>query len=200
MLSHHVEIIVELIDQVVDFRKLNFDDEGIRQLSMLSWNYQIVSLRNEHFDMIVTISKIMLSCIEGLLFYYLICGWLLLHLILPSGISFGFSICIVADAFIFPFDDEIRLAMVSFFFDQWIFTYVFEHLFSFFFIFLPLQNVIISWFILESFQNQLIFFCYFHQFSFSGISIQTSSLTSSCCQWSQNTICSAHHQRSVAST
>ena len=131
---------------------------------MLSRNYEVISLRNQHFNIIWSIPQIINSSIKSFLFDYLISSkWVRLHLVLSLSITSGLFIESIANActFNFLFNNEIRLAVNStFFINQRVFTDVLQHTFSVDFISLPSGNVIIGRFILQSLKNQLIFLCY----------------------------------------
>ena len=131
---------------------------------MLSRNYEVISLRNQHFNIVWSISQIIDSCIKSFLFDYLISRKLVrLHLVLSLSITSGLFIECITNActFNFLFNNEIRLAVNStFFINQRVFTDVLQHTFSVDFISLPSGKVIIGRFILKSLKNQLIFLCY----------------------------------------
>ena len=120
---------------------------------MLGGYDQIVSLRYEHFDSVISIAEIMFTIIQSFLLNDLILLILQLHLILSGCVPSCFLIESVTHAgtLLFLFYDEIWLVINSFFLNQWVFTNSFQNICSIFFIFLPSRYVIICRLVLKPF-------------------------------------------------
>ena len=120
---------------------------------MLSGYNQIISLRYEHFDSVISITKIMLTIVQSFLFDNLVLLILQLHLILSRCVPSCFLIESVTYActLLFLFDDEIWLVIIAFFLNQRVFTNSFQNICSIFFIFLPSRYVIVCRLVLKPF-------------------------------------------------
>ena len=125
---------------MVDFAVFDFDDERVWEFHVLGGNHEIIGLRNQHFNVVCSISKIVYSSIKCFLFDYLISRKLIrLHLILPLRITSSFLVKGISNTSTFNFflNNEIWLAVHTFFIDQRVFTDVLENVFSLNFFFLP---------------------------------------------------------------
>lgn len=98
-------------------------------------------------------------------------------------------------AFTLLFNDEVRLsATEQFLTQQGILTYVFQNLLSVNVFFLPSCDVIICLFVLKTLQNSLVFLCDFHEFPFSGITVETSPCTYRACCLKSDECWFWHHE------
>lgn len=155
MICHHRKIVLEFVNQVLYFWVLDFNNERVRQFGVLCRYYKIISLRNQHFDIVHSVSQIMITNVQCFFFDYLVCSKMsrLYVGVLTGSISSSFLIeCISYTlTLLLLFNDEIWLSLIAFIFDQWVLAYVFQYFLAAFFFFLPFWDVIIGWFILQSF-------------------------------------------------
>ena len=141
---------------MLDLSCFNFNDEWIWKVFVLSRYDQIVLLRNEHFNVVITIAKFMLTDIERLLFDNLITEesiWPNLGWITSTCISFSFLIkCLSSALTLFLLlNNEIRLTVLRYailFFNQWEFTDISQHFFTGVFLFLPVTNIVTGFLLL----------------------------------------------------
>ena len=119
---HKVKIVIEFLDQLADFGCLYLDDERIGQLYVLCWNDQVVGLWNEHLNLVETIAEVMLTCIQRLLFYYLVhVLWIRLYFV-GSWVALNFLIKLAScrTSLLFPYDEIWAFIIVK----ERVFAYV----------------------------------------------------------------------------
>ena len=88
VICHRHVVVLKLVHQVTHLDVFNFDYERVWQLGVLRRNHEVVCLGNQHFYVVKTVTKIVVSIVQSLLFDNLIGSEMSsLHWILASLIS-----------------------------------------------------------------------------------------------------------------
>ena len=144
MISYHLSVILELVEQVIDLGTLDLDDEGVWHLGVLSRNDQVIGLREEHLDIVDAIAEVSLAHINS---FFLDNGVLVTSLL--RGITFSLLVEAATSGtgrlLLLSYDEVwlgkwvlVSAALVG------VLTNVLEQPFPRIFLLLPLRHIIIS--------------------------------------------------------
>ena len=144
---------------------------------MLSRYDQVICLWYEHFNLVHTIAKIMLTRIQRLFFDYLVdVLWIGLNFI-SSRITLYFFVELPSGCttFLLPYYEIWAFIVVN----KWILAYICQYSFSRVLFFLPIWYIIVGLLFLQSLKNHLIFLGNLDQFTFTSLPVKTLPLCDS---------------------